>query len=1083
MCRAPCATDKLALSVPVMLGDNRSLLWACLVLLVAQPGIHAEAQRYVFPWSRAGVTHDAGRVGNVKHGNLPDPGDEMAWTLSGIKKGVYRVELDVRTGSRGEGTGYVPTYRLTAPDRCLVPGRSTEIGFHPSPDSTPRITMRGKGWVVFRGRVTAKEKLRLQNGDQLSASCRAHHGMAYALILTEVYGHDLFDLRLTVDKYVSLFVERDRLRVSATATSLGGAATRGTIEFEATDEHGARADHVQRGIELAPVSEQAVKWTPRLHKLGPFFVKAALTVDGEQVCSDEINLAVVPRTDLHAVPDTSPFGIHKSDLADWPPIGVKWNRLWDTGDTWNRMQPQDGAIDFSKQDQKLHDAQLHGVNLLFVFAYTPTWASSHPEWPHYTGGGATAAPRDITTWGRYIAEVVSRYKGAIEHFEVWNEPNAGFFKGTAEEYAQLLRSAYRTTKLANPDATVVGISGTGGYLPWMEKVFKLDGLRYMDVVSVHTYTSPSTPEQANLSGRLTATRRLIAKYGGRQPIWNTELGYWVPERNGCRPLTPDEIAAKAPKDIAPNWKSGWPYRPIDEYSAAAGLVRHYVLNVAGEVEHAFWYSWVTQAFPMYTVRGAPRMHTVAYAGAAARLSDARYLERIDLGAEDIHIHLFAKPSGPLAVVWRSGALPRSVSLDVRAGTRTWDMWGNLTSHPTGESLVLALTPRPVYVMGRSLAEMRSVRLAGEEFVFEATDADVTKDIGHGKVREMTSPPHHGDRRVVGLPDAGDELTWTLKGIDRAVYEVRLDVRTGSTAPGTDFVGSYQLRTAHGPAVTLSSSSQIKETRRGAKYSMFYGEILASPSLALSPGDTVTLSCRRGWAYVGKLILRKVAELADDAPIACHSVPAPPTFALSTWPEEPSIELKHRAQVVMGVVDRFASTSERDSWQGEEDSSAQARIAWTSKALHVLVHVRDDRHVPPTPKQGPWNGDCVELFFDFRDKSDVGTPALGDRVFQICCPAPITQIVSEIHPKGRCPAGVTVQGTKTDTGYAMLVAVPWAQVGSSWPKPGRPFGFDIAIDDADNVGEERAKRKAQIVWKGSANNFQDPSAYARFVLRP
>ena len=85
------------------------------LLLVA---VVVRAAEFSYPVSQARVTHDAGTQGNVGHGNLPNPGDEVGWTLpDDVPVGVYRVTIDGRTGDRGEGTSFVAGYRLLAPDR------------------------------------------------------------------------------------------------------------------------------------------------------------------------------------------------------------------------------------------------------------------------------------------------------------------------------------------------------------------------------------------------------------------------------------------------------------------------------------------------------------------------------------------------------------------------------------------------------------------------------------------------------------------------------------------------------------------------------------------------------------------------------------------------------------------------------------------------------------------------------------------------------------------------------------------------------------------------------------------------------
>ena len=76
------------------------------------------------------------------------------------------------------------------------------------------------------------------------------------------------------------------------------------------------------------------------------------------------------------MPDSSPFGIHKTDLSEWPRMGAKWVRLWDTGDTWNVYEPVKGDFRWAGLDKKIADAQRQSLRLLYVLAYTLTWASA-----------------------------------------------------------------------------------------------------------------------------------------------------------------------------------------------------------------------------------------------------------------------------------------------------------------------------------------------------------------------------------------------------------------------------------------------------------------------------------------------------------------------------------------------------------------------------------------------------------------------------------------------------------------------------------------------------------------------------------
>jgi hypothetical protein len=64
---------------------------------------------------------------------------------------------------------------------------------------------------------------------------------------------------------------------------------------------------------------------------------------------------------------------------------------------------------------------------------------------------------------------------------------------------------------------------------------------------------------------------------------------------------------------------------------------------------------------------------------------------------------------------------------------------------------------------------------------------------------------------------------------------------------------------------------------------------------------------------------------------------------------------------------------------------------------------------------------------------------------------------------------------TEKGYCVEIVVSTALAA------GRKLGFDIAVDDADEVKDGQPARKAQVVYHGTANDFQDPSAYAVVVL--
>ena len=1083
------------------------MLIGCLALLglVAQEPAGLE-----LTYDRARVSQDVGGQGNVRGGALPDVGDELAWEMpADLTPGVYQVVVVGRSGARIEGLDFVASYRVMASDRAYPRGTEPhEITVYVPDGVQPTMRSKAPDYYVFEAPMHASEKLYLQPGDEVRVRARVGWAHVWTLRLEPVPPDQQHDLSLHTERLAGLFAPTEPARFVLSVTNWRDERRALWVEAVALDETGAEAARASATAEVDARARVEIPIELRLGRFGPFYAQVSVYAGEEKLGAAIRGFGVTPAPSPREVPDSSPFGIHKTDLSEWPLIGAKWVRLWDTGDTWNRYERERGKIEWEKLDEKLAQAEDLGVKVLYVFAYTPTWASARPEEPHYTGAGAQAEAKDIADWRNFVRAVARRYRGRMGAYEVWNEPNAGFFSGTVEAYEKLLEAAYEVIKKEDPAAPVLGISGTGGYLEWMEEAFKLGALKYMDVVSVHTYTTPRSPEEANLVGRYQSTHELIRKYGDPKPVWNTEVGIWQPERERGRPMTAERIAERAPEETRPNWQAGWPYVPITEQAAAEDCVRTYLITLASGVERLFWYAWYTQSLPMYTDDNEPRLMSIAYGAMTARLSRARFVERVDLGSRDLFFLIFDTPDGPLAAVWSAQRSPTRVAIPAAGKTaRLYDLWGN-ESEARAEQVEVVLTGRPVYVAGLPIESLRRVTLAEEEIVLESVEAEVSSDVGESNVKEHTSGPHHGQRRVMGLPDAGDAITWTLPPtLPPGEYELAVDGYTGGRPPGTDYIGNYRVEVqGAGPASPAESGTREMGLRAAPGFEAdnpregrFYGLMMAEEPVVLRPGDKVRVSSKAGWAFVGPLKLRRVKAAESKRQLGCPRLGTPVALdgEAGEWQGVAAYAVDRREQVWIGVADRFASTDEKDAWQGAEDCSGSFRTGWREDGLAVLVEVRDDRIVPragqPLPRAGQplppvegvgaWEADCVEVFLDARAAEGLGTAALGEGTYQVFCPAPEGAETRELKLSGRVPEGARAFGRRTESGYAIELWIPEGSLGEAGLKAGRRLGFDVAIDDADAQADGRPVRKSQIVFHGTADNFQDPSAYALMLLEP
>ena len=167
------------------------------------------------------------------------------------------------------------------------------------------------------------------------------------------------------------------------------------------------------------------------------------------------------------------------------PVYIRTHNLLTTGDgtpalKWGSTNAytEDAAgnpvYDWTIVD-KILDTYIHAGAKPFVeLGFMPEAMSTHPEpyrhhWPKdelYVGW--TYPPKEFKKWGELIHQLalhcLLRYgKAEAEswYWEVWNEPNIGYWRGTPEEYNRLYDYAVDGVRRALPKARVGGPATTG----------------------------------------------------------------------------------------------------------------------------------------------------------------------------------------------------------------------------------------------------------------------------------------------------------------------------------------------------------------------------------------------------------------------------------------------------------------------------------------------------------------------------------------------------------------------------------------------------------------------------------------------
>ncbi len=138
--------------------------------------------------------------------------------------------------------------------------------------------------------------------------------------------------------------------------------------------------------------------------------------------------------------------------------------------------------------------------------YQHEWRPGLPYEEIYTGWAYP--PKDYAKWGelayQWVKHCVDKFgRAEVEqwYWEVWNEPNIGYWRGTPEEFSKLHDYAVAGVRRALPTARVGGpdVAGSGGKFMQDFLEHNLRGTNYatgqtgtpMDFISFHAKGSPS----------------------------------------------------------------------------------------------------------------------------------------------------------------------------------------------------------------------------------------------------------------------------------------------------------------------------------------------------------------------------------------------------------------------------------------------------------------------------------------------------------------------------------------------------------------------------------------------------------------
>ncbi len=298
-----------------------------------------------------------------------------------------------------------------------------------------------------------------------------------------------------------------------------------------------------------------------------------------------------PPTQTPAPPDPHFGAVEAYLLPDQAAeLRVGWDRMVIH---WYERQPDnsDQWIITPEETERIGTAGAWGREIVGLLMGTPWWATD--------GVPAGGVPRGLylpvddpgNLWAVFVRRMAGEYKGKINHWIIWNEPDIALedygaqFAGSVEDYYQLIKVAYLAAKQANPDA-VIHFAGltywhdtTHGRRPYIERFLEVarkdPSARahnyYFDVFTAHVYFRAET-----VFSIINFYRNILNTHGLRQPIWLNETN--------------------AAPDDDPQYPAG-PLLPVTMDQQAAFIVESNALALAAGAARIAVYKFFDDAGP------------------------------------------------------------------------------------------------------------------------------------------------------------------------------------------------------------------------------------------------------------------------------------------------------------------------------------------------------------------------------------------------------------------------------------------------------------------------------------------------------
>ena len=247
-------------------------------------------------------------------------------------------------------------------------------------------------------------------------------------------------------------------------------------------------------------------------------------------------------------------------------VGVKWVRI-QSG--WQRTEHIKGQYDFEWIDKVVDNLIARGMKPWICLCYGN---ELYNEEAKEVFGAVGIAPifndEQKLGWANYVKATVEHFRGRVDHWEIWNEPDGKWcwkHGVSGAEYGQFCVDTAAAIRAVAPDATVIGGAVCSpGNLAYINEALDAGMGAVIDAFSFHEYT----PDESKLFEHIPALRALLASYNPKIKVIQGESGSQS-RSDGCGALR------------------GGAWTPLRQ---AKQCVRHAIADLITEVEFTSYFS-------------------------------------------------------------------------------------------------------------------------------------------------------------------------------------------------------------------------------------------------------------------------------------------------------------------------------------------------------------------------------------------------------------------------------------------------------------------------------------------------------------